>query len=426
MILQYLIAFALPRPHHKFPDTPMNPQIQQAREVATNILNPTPKDLDHGLALHTESVVVESYSLGIMAPMDGDRMAAAIESGATDLELQDLGEDMRMTGWANDPSLRDEYEEIWKASGVTCSYQNAGEEGNDPLRLIKRLARHTYVADKMPDLLKRVTHPDDIVAAKAEGKHCRYLTGNGIPLAGDQVNTQEELRFIRVFYQLGVRMMHLTYNRRNPIGDGCGESADAGLSEFGLETIREMNRVGVLIDIAHSGRQTGLDAARASERPIVISHSCAASLNEHIRCKDDETIQAVIDSGGSMGITNVPHFLGGKGDISAMLDHIDYVARTFGADHVTIGTDRSYTSHQSAAENAKVPKCRQIRDRWEALWPEGSRGTEAYRQDHQAQSLMWTNWPLITVGLVQRGYSDEDIRKIIGENILRVSRDVLN
>ena len=375
----------------------MNDQIRHAREIAIAILNPGKADLDRGLALHTDSVVVESYGLGLMAPMDGARVARKIEEGATELELQDLTEDLRMTRWVDEPSLKQEFEEIWEASGVTCSYQNAGEEGNDPLRLIKRLARHTYVTDMAPELMRRVVHPDDIVAAKAEGKHCRYMTGNGIPLAGGQVNTQEELRFIRVFYQLGVRMMHLTYNRRNPIGDGCGEPDDAGLSEFGRETIREMNRVGVLIDIAHSGRKTGLEATASSERPIVISHSCAANLNEHIRAKDDETIRAVISTGGTMGITNVPFFLGGLGNISTMLDHIDYVAKTFGADHVTIGTDRAYVSYRAAEEEAKISKRRVIRERWESLWPEGSRAhSPEWRQDHQVQSLAWTNWPMIT------------------------------
>ena len=128
-----------------------------------------------------------------------------------------------------------------------------------------------------------------------------------------------------------------------------------------------------------------------------------------------------------MGITNVPYFLGGKGDISTLLDHIDYVAQTFGADHITIGTDRPYTSYQSASEDQKVQKRRKTRNRWEALWPPGDRtGATEWRQDHQVQSLQWTNWPMITVGLVQRDYSDDDIRKIIGGNILRVSRDVLS
>ena len=127
-----------------------------------------------------------------------------------------------------------------------------------------------------------------------------------------------------------------------------------------------------------------------------------------------------------MGITNVVAFLGGKGDISTLIDHIDYVAKTYGVDHVTIGTDRSYQSIYSDEENAKVPASRGLRTRWEALWPENDPVRSAeWKQDYQMQSLAWTNWPLFTVGLVQRGYSDEDILKIIGGNILRVARDVL-
>ncbi|MDE2800979.1 MAG: membrane dipeptidase, partial [Gemmatimonadota bacterium] len=264
-----------------------------------------------------------------------------------------------------------------------------------------------------------------IAAAHKAGKRCTYLTCNGIPLAGDQTNPEEELRYIRVFAQLGARMMHLTYNRRNPIGDGCGEPNDAGLSDFGHATVAEMNRLGIIIDISHTGWQTCLDAAKASAQPVVVSHSVACTLNEHIRSKPDNIIRAVLDTGGTMGITNVPAFLGGSGDISAFLDHIDYVAKTFGTDAVTIGTDRGYPSKYSTEANRKLnPRPRQ-RNRWEALWPPGDplRSPE-WRQPHQEQSLTWTNWPLFTVGLVQRGYSDDDIAKIIGGNILRVARDV--
>ena len=128
-----------------------------------------------------------------------------------------------------------------------------------------------------------------------------------------------------------------------------------------------------------------------------------------------------------MGITNIPAFLGGRGDISTMLDHIDYVASTFGADHVTIGTDRSYLSEQTAQEEAKVSRTGPARVRWEALWPKDDPvQAPEWKQDYQVQSLAWTNWPMITVGLVQRGYSDADIRKIIGGNILRVSEEVIS
>ena len=332
---------------------------------------------------------------------------------------------MGMTRWALTPELRREYREIWHASGVTCTFQNAGEECNDPLRLIKRLARHTYNTDAMPDFLQRATTPDDIVAAHKAGNRCTYLTCNGIPLAGDQTNPEEELRYIRVFAQLGARMMHLTYNRRNPIGDGCGEPNDAGLSDFGHATVAEMNRLGIIIDLSHTGWQTCLDTAKASTQPVVVSHSVACTLNEHIRSKPDNIIRAVLDTGGTMGITNVPAFLGGNGDINAFLDHIDYVAKTFGTDTVTIGTDRGYPSKYIAEANRKLNARPKQRNRWEALWPPGDPlQSPEWRQPHQEQSLTWTNWPIFTVGLVQRGYSDDDIAKIIGGNILRVAQDV--
>ena len=197
------------------------------------------------------------------------------------------------------------------------------------------------------------------------------------------------------------------------------------MSDFGRAAVKEMNRVGVMIDVAHTGRQTSLDAIQVSEQPVIVSHSCAHALNAHIRCKDDEVIEKIIASGGTMGITNVPAFLGGKGDIGAFLDHIEYVARKFGADHVTIGTDHNYQSVGMQAERARLPRQKALRTQWEALWPpDDKRGAPEFSRPSQVENLKWTNWPLFSFGLVQRGFSDEDIRKIIGENIMRVARSV--
>lgn len=401
----------------------MNDPIQQARDVALDILKPSERDLQHGLELHEHALVIESYGLGLRAPADAEAINAALDAGASDRELQDLTEDSTMTRWARDPELREEYQAAWEASGVTCTFQNAGEECNNPVRLLKRLARHTYVTDAMPEFLQRATTPEQIVAAHEAGKRCTYLTCNGVPLVGEQHTVEEELRYLRVFAELGVRMMHLTYNRRNPIGDGCSEPANAGLSDFGHHVVREMNRLGILIDLAHTGWQTTLDVARVTEQPVVISHAAAWALNEHVRCKSDEIIRAVLDTGGTMGITNMPAFLGGSGDVTAFLDHIDYVAKTFGPEAVTIGTDSAYRSkHTDDAERNLRPRPAQ-RTRWEALWPPRDPTHAAmWQQPRQVQSMAWTNWPLFTVGLVQRGHSDEDILKILGGNILRVAR----
>jgi membrane dipeptidase len=398
-------------------------RIQQALDIALDILKPTQQQLDHGLELHRESIVIETYGLGFRAPLDPDALTTAIDAGASPLELQDLSEDMRMTRWAQDPALRAEYRLAWAASGVTCILQNAGEEGNAPERLIKRLARYTYLSDTMDDLLLRASKPQDIAAAKEQGLHCFYMSCNGVPLPGDQITVEEELRYICVFFQLGCRMMHLTYNRRNALGDGCAEPANAGLSDFGRAAIAEMNRTGIIVDLAHSGQKTSLEAAQASQKPVVASHSGAWELTPHCRCKNDDVIRAIADSGGLIGITNIPAFLGKSGDINALLDHIDYIADRFGVDYLAIGTDNPYTS--AAAFDQKLPAGRPTRTRWEALWPEGDPlFSPEWKQEHQVQSMAWTNWPLFTVGLVQRGYVDEEIRKIIGGNFLRVAQEV--
>lgn len=186
-----------------------------------------------------------------------------------------------------------------------------------------------------------------------------------------------------------------------------------------------MNRLGLIIDVAHSGWQTCLEAARASEKPIVISHSAIWSLNQHARCKPDDVIQAVVDGGGTIGITNIPAFLGGRGDLLAMLDHLDYAIRKFGDGAVTIGMDSAYRSRWfPEAEQSLRPRPTR-RARWENFWlPGDPLSHPVWNQPAQIQSMASTNWPLITVGMVQRGHSDETIRKVIGENMLRVAGEV--
>jgi len=333
-----------------------------------------------------------------------------------------MREDMLMSRCVTDVAERQEYMDAWEAAGVTCIFQNAGEEGIAISRLLKRLARFTYVTDMMRDFVYKAVTPDDIVAAKKQNRHCLYFSGNGVPIPQDLVSVEEELRYIRVFFQLGIRMMHLTYQRRNLIGDGCGESSDGGLSDFGRAVVAEMNRVGVIVDVAHCGWRTSREAAEVSDRPIVASHTTCGVLHEHIRSKPDNVIRTIVDKGGLIGICCVPVFLGGKGDIAKMMEHINYAVKTFGTDYVAIGTDVAYTSRSAPRESKKIPKRRKTREVWESLWPPGS----WVNPSRESQlSMAWTNWPLFTVGLVQLGYSDSDIQKILGGNALRVARAVL-
>jgi len=400
-----------------------NEIIDSARETALGILQPTGAQLQRALELHADALVFDAYGFAPRAAIDAARVNEVVKAGASNSELTDLREEISMTRMATDERERKEFFEAFRASGVTCIFQNAGEEGNDPERLLKRLARFTYATDLLQPELSKAVRPADIEAAKRDGKLCLYLTGNGVPLPQRWESVRDELGFIRIFHQLGIRMMHVTYNRRNPIGDGAGEPQDGGLSDFGHAVIAEMNRAGVIVDVAHSGWKTALEAAKASAKPMVASHTTAAGLYRHFRGKPDDAIAAIRETGGLVGICCIARFLGGKGDISALLDHIDYVAKKFGVDHVAIGTDTAYVSRYDQEERAAIKRRSDgsiplgAGPRWDHLWPEDN-----FQPTPQAlRSLAWTNWPLFTVGLVQRGYSDDDIRKILGENMLRVA-----
>ncbi len=399
-----------------------HPKIIAARDAALEVLQPTPAQLQRGLELHYQSLVFDTYAFAPRAALDGEAFAQAANEGASDAELQDLREEMSMTRAGTVPEERAELAEAFRCAGVTCIFQNAGEEGQDPLRLIKRLARFTYLTDTARSVLMRAALPEDVEAAHRAGKHCLYLTGNGVPLAQQWNSVEDELAYVRVFFQLGIRMMHMTYNRRNMLGDGCAEPANGGLSDLGRAAVAEMNRVGVIVDVAHSGWKTSLEAAQASQRPMVASHTTCAALNHHIRAKPDEVIRAICDTGGLVGVCCIPAFLGRTADLAAVLDHVDYVVKHFGVEHVGFGTDVAHQSQHVSPAAAKIPSRGRQRTRFEALWPPGALGGRFPR----AQTLAWTNWPLFTVGLVQRGYSDEDIQKILGGNMLRVCREVLS
>lgn len=399
-----------------------NPSIDGPRETALKLLQPTQAQLERAWELHFGSLVFESYGFAPRCAVDGEAFNEAVRAGAAADELADLRESMSMNGHTRSEREKTEFFEAFRAAGVTCIFQNAGEEGSDPMRLLKRLAHFTLATDLQPELVK-VVRPGQVQELKKSGRVGLCFTGNGVPLRQEWQSVRDELRLIPIFHELGIRMMHLTYNRRNPIGDGAGEPRDGGLSDFGQAVVAEMNRTGVIVDVAHSGWKTSLDAAKASAKPMVASHSACADLYKHFRSKPDEVIRAICDTGGYIGICGIPRFLGGKGDITALMDHLDHVLKTFGAGHAAIGVDTAYTSRFDKEERAKVLRRPDgssalggSGDRWEHLWPQDDFQTTAEAE----RSVAWSNWPLFTLGMVMRGHSDDTIRQVLGGNVLRV------
>ena len=148
-----------------------NEQIDSAYQAALKILKPSKRQLEHGLELHRNSLVFDAYGFMPRASVDGDLISSAIKQKASAAELQDLQEDMSMTRFVVNEKERQEFENAWKASGVTCVFQNAGEEGNAIERLLKRLAHFTYATDMMKEFVVKAVTPEDIVLAKKENRH---------------------------------------------------------------------------------------------------------------------------------------------------------------------------------------------------------------------------------------------------------------
>ncbi len=408
------------------------PGVRSCRERALAALQPSPRDLQHGLELHRACVVVDAFGFA-PAPMTSGmvrRINAAVAAGASAAETTRLLGDLRFS----DPEALEQYVSAWEASGVTAIVQNAG--GMAGTGLSPYAVRFLDLFYRLQPRVTQARTPAEIRAAARAGNRAIVFSFNSVPHG--PLNTFEEaVAPLRTAWQAGVRMMHLAYNRRNLIADGCMERADGGLSEFGHDLLRRMNEVGLIADLSHAGRRSALDTARASARPVVASHTACRALFDHPRAKTDEEMRAIADTGGLVGIYHIASFLGRNADIRAWLDHVDHAVRVAGIDHVAVASDTGYIV-PFPGDVAPCDRLREMAQPWlramaaasgtpgapaPALPYSGAwtieHGVDA-SDDERTGTLAWTNWPLFTVGLVMRGYSDSDVEKIIGGNILRV------
>lgn len=203
------------------------------------------------------------------------------------------------------------------------------------------------------------------------------------------------------------------------MGDGLGEKTNCGLSKLGVQVVEELNRLGILIDLSHSGVATTMEAMQISKDPVIFSHANARSLCDNIRNLTDEQMKALSENGGTIGILALSPFLSNRAaqtgsTMEDYLNQIDYVRDLVGVDHVSIGLD--------LGEASKPEDFLRLRLRYPEfpLLDEFKRkGIYAPKELENATTLS-----AITKGLVTRGYSDEEIQRVLGKNALRVFRDV--
>lgn len=267
------------------------------------------------------------------------------------------------------------------------------------------------------DILLHVTRPEDMEKARREGKLGILFHFQGsAPL-------EKDLNLVEAYYQLGVRVIQLTYNVRGLVGDGCEESGDAGLSHFGRELVREMERVGMLVDLSHTGYRTTMEAMEESKGPVVFSHSNADAVYKSNRNIRDDQIKAVADKGGVIGVSVFPPMVSDsrpQPTMAELLAHVDYIASLVGTDHIGFGSDYWPGQHPYATPE----KAREIYDSYlrEGIWkPETYYPTPyVYVEGVETPDRLRN----LTSALLEHGYSREDVLKILGGNFHRVYRQV--
>jgi membrane dipeptidase len=218
---------------------------------------------------------------------------------------------------------------------------------------------------------------------------------------------------VEVFYRLGVRWMLFAYNRNSRLGGGCMDE-DSGLTDYGRQIIREMERVGMVLCCTHVGHRTAREAIEYSRNPVIFSHSNPSAVYAHVRNIPDELIRACARGGGVVNINGVGMFLGraddGAGDnrTETLLRHIDYVAELIGPEHVGLGLDYVFDTAELEEYLQKHP----------GLFPADICGHARYTQIEPERI------PVIADELLKRGYSDSEVQGILGHNNLRLARQV--
>ena len=291
-------------------------------------------------------------------------------------------------------------------------------------------ADYEATCDEIAEWLVRVAVPGspwrlvltvaDIDAAKREGKVGLIMGWQNMrPIA-------DSLARLAMFHRLGLRVMQLTYNERNFIGDGCLEPDDGGLSRFGRDAIREMNRIGIAVDLSHVGERTCLDACAVSEKPVLLTHANAKVISDMPRNKSDGVIEAVAATGGLVGVSTYgPLCWNGESVQRPTLDdymrHLEHIVGLVGVERIALGTDFPVLQDPSTVNSILARSLRRYPGAFAAYAEAfGNDVRDRYMPDCQSPAEL----PAVTEKLLDRGWDEAHIRGLLGENLRRVLAEI--
>ena len=291
-------------------------------------------------------------------------------------------------------------------AGASCVTSQNGWKWNDLIYALGMRMSDLY----KQDYVRLATSVADIRAAKRDG---RLALVAGLECCSPIEN---ELDRIDILYGFGVRQLGIAYSQANMLGGGLSEPRDGGLTHFGRRAVDRMNKLGIAIDISHSGDQTCLDVIEASRVPVFITHAGARSVWNTARMKPDEVIRACAERGGVIGIEAAPHTTLSAAhpehSIESVMDHFTYCVELVGIDHVTFGPDTMFGDHVG------------VHDTYAANYAHDAKPSHPrvpYVSGVENPGEAFGN---IVGWLVKHDYSDDEIAKVIGGNTLRVLEQV--
>ena len=295
---------------------------------------------------------------------------------------------------------------------ITVTLCDPKAEGAEALELaVDGLMEYDRYLAAHPDLFVKATSIADVDRAQRSGRMAVYY------LYQNATQFDDDLDRVEMFHRLGLTSCQVTYNERNLAGVGCrAEGDEGGLTEFGREMIDRMNAVGMLVDLSHASMRTMADTIVHSRMPVIISHTACDAVHPHVRNTSDENLRRLADHGGVVGVCQLRPFLTFRKqeNLHAYFDHIDHAVQVAGIDHVCIGSDRDHRVIEMTPEYEA-----------ELRAEEGSQVVSNelpyFIDELNGPRRMEVVWD----GLVGRGYSEDQVEKIMGLNQYRLYEDAI-
>jgi membrane dipeptidase len=318
----------------------------------------------------------------------------------------------RSERWLKEPgSFNQEDWAIYQGTGLTAAALGHGAGSYE--EAVRFFADWNGFIAAYPDWFTRIDDVSDFARARRTRKFGIILTFQD----STHFRTPDD---VPTFFSLGQRLSQLTYNFNNRIGSGFLEQRDGGMSVFGLSIMERMQTVGMAVDVSHCGDQTTLDALNAAKKPVVFSHATARALVPGaLRCKTDEAIRGMAKTGGVMGINYIRFMDRGEEPVTIehVLDHFDYVAKLVGVEHLAVGSDLDVMGNPNAIGGSFNPRTQPNFSRY--LYHEDTDGAITVKGLNHPKRMFD-----LTEGLLRRGYTNDDIKAILGGNAVRVLSEI--